>query len=353
MISFTRDKTQILKGVGLLLMLVHHTSNPAYWAEEGSSLFSYFGHQVMATKMCVYIFAFLVGYGFFCSPNKTLRYSVKRILLLVVPFWTMLFIMFIPAAYASNGLCNALCDNQLIGGGNSWPINLIYNMFGISESLNWYSWFVCFYILTILSLPYLHKFDARFSKWGWLISVFAYYVLECAIHVIPNWSSYPLLQSIFNYTLCIPYVIVGYQCGYWNSKGLLPRWFEGKKLLPIALITIVAVMLINAFRLSVAGFCIQAFYTPVLIFAVVGIFNSFKLSWLSKCLQKVGDLSMYMWFFHAIFFTTTVNLYTKDLVFEPIRNYIYTLVMTFILTFVGSWVIQKLLSPVMQVIKRM
>jgi uncharacterized membrane protein len=115
-ISFSREKTQILKGLGLLLMLVHHTSNPAYWAEEGSHIFSYFGHQVASTKMCVYIFAFLVGYGFFCSPNKTLKYSFKRILSLVVPFWAMLFVMFIPAAYASDELGNALSSNYLTGG---------------------------------------------------------------------------------------------------------------------------------------------------------------------------------------------------------------------------------------------
>jgi peptidoglycan/LPS O-acetylase OafA/YrhL len=157
---------------------------------------------------------------------------------------------------------------------------------------------------------------------------------------------------VFNYTLCIPVVIVGYQCGYWNGKGLVPRWFEGRNRLPVALIAIAATLLLKTISFPVAGFCIQAFYTPILIFAVVGIFNSFKLSWLSKGLQKVGDLSMYMWFFHAIFFTTSVNLYTKNLVFEPFHNYFYTLAMTFILTFAGSWVIKKLLSPVMQVIKR-
>jgi hypothetical protein len=352
MIPFSREKTQILKGIGLLLMLVHHTSNPAYWAEEGSKLFSYFGHQVTATKMCVYIFAFLVGYGFFCSSNKTFRYSFKRILSLVVPFWAMLFILFIPVAYASGELGNALNNNQLMGGGNSWPINLIYNLFGISESLNWYSWFVCFYILTILSLPCLHKFYERFPQWGWLISIFAYYAMEVAIHCVPNWNASPLLNNVFILASNIPLVIVGYQCGYWNSKGQLPKWFEGRRRLSIALIAIGAVMLLNAFRFPVAGFCIQAFYTPILIFAVVGIFNSFEPSWLSKGLQKVGDLSMYMWFFHAIFFTTTVNLYTKALVFEPFHNYCYTLAMTFILTYAGSWAIKKLLSPVMQAIKR-
>ena len=107
-IPFSREKTQILKGIALLLMLVHHTSLPNHWAEDGTTLFSYLGHQVFATKFCVWIFAFLVGYGFFCSKNKTLKYSLKRISLLVVPFWVMLLFMFIPAAYASGEMANII-----------------------------------------------------------------------------------------------------------------------------------------------------------------------------------------------------------------------------------------------------
>ena len=345
-ISFGRDKTQILKGIALLLMLVHHTSNPSYWSENGMSLYSYFEHQVASTKMCMYIFAFLVGYGFFCSKNKTLKYSLKRILLLIVPFWTILFGIFIPAAYVSGNLTEALMYNEM-----NPIIGLIYNIFGISETLNYYSWFVCFYILTIFSMPFLHIFYVKSPKWGWLISVIGYYIIECVIHCIPGWTMNLLIHSLFIYTLMIPLAIVGYQCGYWNQEGKLPEWFEGKKKAPLAIFTIVVIMLVNAFRYPVAGFCIQAFYTPLLIFAVVGLFNSFKVRWLSLGLQKVGDLSMYMWFFHAIFFTETVNLYTKFLVMEPIHYYLYTLFVTFVLTYIGSWIVKKLLTPIINRIK--
>lgn len=116
-ISFSREKTQILKGFALLLMLVHHTTLPSHWADEGTSLFSYLEHQVSATKMCVYIFAFLVGYGFYCSTNKTVRYSIKRILLLIVPFWAMLICMFLPAAYFSGELPKLIADNSSPWGG--------------------------------------------------------------------------------------------------------------------------------------------------------------------------------------------------------------------------------------------
>lgn len=200
-------------------------------------------------------------------------------------------------------------------------------------------------------MPYLHIVFERFPKYGWIASIVVYYIAECAIHMIPGWDTNPILHNLFTYTMDIPLVIVGYQCARWNQEGKIPTWFEGKRSVPMAIITITAIMLLNAFRLPVAGFCIQAFYTPLLVFAIVGIFNSFELKRLNQGLTKVGDLSMYMWFFHAIFFTEKVNLYTKNLVFEPVHNYFYTLFMTFVLTYCGSWVIKKLLTPVINKIK--
>lgn len=140
-------------------------------------------------------------------------------------------------------------------------------------------------------------------------------------------------------------------CAMWNMQGKLPHWFEGKKRLPVALLTIAIVVALQTLQIPTAGFCVQAFYIPFLVFALVGIFNSFELKWLKKGLTKVGDLSMYMWFFHAIFFTATVNLYTQWLVFTPFHNYFYTLFMTFALTYIASWGIKKIISPVIKRIK--
>ena len=350
MITFGRDKTKILKGIALLMMLVHHTSTPSYWADEGSTWFSFFSLQESATKLCVWIFAFLVGYGFFCSGNKTIRYSVKRILMLIVPFWTMMVFMFIPLSSVYGGFFNKLKTNSLddiFRGG----MEIVYNLFGISESLNWYSWFVFFYILTILAMPFLHRFYMRFPKFGWLVSILGFYGLTVLIHTFLPWSVYPILQNVFTFTSLVPVVIVGYMCAYWNSQGLIPKWFEGKHKWHLSLMTILLVLVIQALRIPTMGFCIQAFYTPFLIFAIIGIFNSYSLNVVRHFLLKVGDLSMYMWFFHAVFFTETVNLYTKNLVMEPFHSFPYTLLMTFVLTYLGSWCFKKLLTPLINKIK--
>ena len=38
-ISFDKEKTQLLKGIALIMMIIHHSSTPIYWAEKDSSLF--------------------------------------------------------------------------------------------------------------------------------------------------------------------------------------------------------------------------------------------------------------------------------------------------------------------------
>lgn len=347
-ISFSREKTQILKGIALLLMLVHHTVSKDYWTQDQSLLASAYDFVGHSTKMCVWIFAFLVGYGFFCSKNKTIRYSLKRIILLIIPFWAMLFFLFIPASYASGRLADALCNNHW--GASPW-MELFYNMFGFSESLNWYSWFVGFYCFSILMMPYIHKLLDRHNRFGWIIASGVFYTLAIVLHTIPNWDNMPIIHMMFTTCTLIPLIFIGYMCALWNNQGKIPTWYEGKKHIPFAVFTIVVVMLINAVKINIYGLCVQALYTPFLIFAIVGIFNSIDCKWIVKGLTKVGDLSMYMWFFHAIFFTETVNLCTKNLVFEPIHNYFYTLFMTFVFTYCGAWVIKKLLTPIINKIK--
>lgn len=335
-ILFDRDKTQILKGLALILMIFHHTIASGSWVENAPEVYDFL---VKSSKICVWIFAFLVGYGFNCSSNKSLKYSIKRIALLLIPFWVILWAIFIPASYFSGTL-------QRLG-----VVDIIYNMFGISLSLNWYSWFVCFYILAILSLPYLHRIIKSSPQYGWLIVLLGYYVLSAGLLFLPHRDTNPLLHSLYIYSTVMPNVVIGFMCAKWNHEGVLPTWFEGKYKLSLCILAVIVVLLIPGLDIPTKGFPLRAFTTPVFIFAVVGIFNSFKLKYLTSFLINIGNLSMYMWFFHAIFFTTTVNLYTKNLVFEPFHCFLYTFVMTFVLSYMASWIIKKLITPIINKIK--
>ena len=234
--------------------------------------------------------------------------------------------------------------------GGGW-IDVVWNLFGISETLNWYSWFVCFYILTILFMPFLSRFYTRYPKFGWIFSIMLFYVISVFTYLFTDWQSNLLFHNFFIFTTNVPVVIVGYMCGFWNKQGGIPLWFEGSSRWWLSLSAILCILLFKALNISTMGFSLEAFYTPIFVFASLGILKFVKCDILKGFLWKVGDLSMYMWFFHAIFFTETVNLYTKYLVMEPYHTYLYTLFMTFVLTYVGSWCFQKLLTPIMNKIK--
>lgn len=333
---FDRNKTQVLKGIALLLMIFHHTIRSGSWVANAPGGY---GFLEKSSKLCVWIFAFLVGYGFYCSSNKSLKYSLKRIALLLVPYWAILFGVNIPLSYVSGTLEN-------IG-----VKEVFYNMFGLSLSFNWYNWFVSFYILAILSLPFLQKIIEKYPRYSWIVILVGYYALLCLIRFLPMWNTNPYLYGLFNYALLMPNIILGLMCAKWNKEEKFPNWFEGKNKLWICLVVICVVLVIPGLNIPTKGLPLTAFYTPLLIFAILGVFNSFKMKHLMNFQIKVGDLSMYMWFFHAIFFTTSVNLYTKNLVFEPFHCFLYTFVMTFVLSYMASWIIKKLITPILNQMK--
>lgn len=221
-------------------------------------------------------------------------------------------------------------------------------MFGVDESLNWYSWFVCFYLLTICTMPYLHKLFLHFQKYGWLVAIFCFYLVECCLHLLPNWEKNWIIHNLFIYTSELPLVIVGYMCGKWNNDGSIPSWFEGNKKTLLSILAVILVLTFNATRVYTFGFCLQAFYTPILVFAVIGIYNSCGMGKIGRLLHKVGDKSMYMWFLHAVFFTSSVNMFTRNLVFKPFHSFFYTFAMTFLLTYIGAYIIKSVLTPILK-----
>ena len=85
--SFTKNHTEILKGVAILLMLFHHLFAFPEWYVEGVS---YIGIPLRANTLeyvigqfghiCVAVFAFLTGYGMFFSykSGSIIKKSFKK-----------------------------------------------------------------------------------------------------------------------------------------------------------------------------------------------------------------------------------------------------------------------------------
>lgn len=95
-----KKMTQMIKGLAILTMLMHHFIVIPVNSIEFSYITSLFGYFC---KICVALYALLSGYGYFFAKEKTIKYGLKKIWGLLKIYWLSLFTIFIPAAIFGGG----------------------------------------------------------------------------------------------------------------------------------------------------------------------------------------------------------------------------------------------------------
>ena len=97
---FDKDTSNILKGIALIMMFIHHFYTFPTWWLEGISyplierLSPYF---CAPFQLCVPIFCFLTGYFYFYNKNKSYKYSLKKITDILISYWCVFFVFAIIA----------------------------------------------------------------------------------------------------------------------------------------------------------------------------------------------------------------------------------------------------------------
>lgn len=273
-IDFTREKTQLIRGFAILAMIVHHCSAPegTFWWEVALSM-----------KICVTLFAFLVGFGYAFS-RKDLASGLFRALKLLVQFWILLFAVFVPLYIIE---------------GNELTLSLVLsNMFGLDSRLHWFSWFLYFYVFAMLIMPIVSRLVDRYGLWMLAVCIACSYGIECAIHLIPNWNENIFLQAVFDSQLNMPTAFVGY---YMASRKIFSK-IPVKKSYTIQIIAcIIITWALLMWNNSFMGFNLLVFHVPVIIACILSLFTIYDLKYLKILLVKLGDKSMLMWFIHALF----------------------------------------------------
>ncbi len=148
-------------------------------------------------KICVPMFTFLVGYGYAFAKEKNIIHGLKRIWHLLCYFWLILLGIFLPTAI-------------LAGGYHPSISNVLENMFGLESNLNWYSWYVYFYIFAMLIMIPASRIIKKFGIPG-VLGMLAISVMLCVIiHHIPGWSDNMWLQAAYDCFLCSPAMYSGF-----------------------------------------------------------------------------------------------------------------------------------------------
>ncbi len=305
-LTFGKDKTAIIKGIAIVFMIMLHCG------------------VADVLKLCVGIFTFMVGYGYAFAKEKDWRYSLQHIKKLLIPFWTILFVFTFPVMYAQGNL-----------GGSKM---ILLNMFGINSEYNWYSWFVTFYIYCMIIMPLISRIIDKKPIMATIGFIILAYVLEASVHAIPNWSDNDWSQRLYDCLLCTPGMLLGYLFAHkgWYTKVKAPAHWS---VTIVAVLLVASVFVLRNYVGSIAGFNFDFFYAPMFIMSVLIIFNQYKLPLLTNILIAFGNVSVYMWFFHALFFTETVRG-----VYEPLISISDSLLIvtpwTILLTFICSWSIR-------------
>lgn len=330
-LSFGKDKTAIIKGIAIVFMIILHCGEPeCYMSDIPALLNLWLVHLLASFKICVGIFTFMVGYGYAFAKKKDWRYSFQHIKKLLIPFWVILFVFTLPFCFHEVSL-------------SQW----LLNMFGVNSHYNWYSWFVAFFIYAMIVLPFMSRIIDRWPLIGSAGLIVLTYGIEVIIHqFVPNFSGNDWTQRLFDCMICSPTMVFGYLFAkkQWFLKIRVPQ--NGVSVVA----ALILVVLVFAARMSISdimSFNLDFFFAPLFILAVLVVFNIARLPILVKILTMLGETSVYMWFFHALYFQTV----TRD-VYQPLicftENLWLIILFAVLLTFFCSFILAKITQSLMK-----
>lgn len=215
-------------------------------------------------------------------------------------------------------------------------------MFGINSSLNWFSWFVTFYIYAMVVMPFISRFIDKRPIPGALTCITVAFACEVTLHELyPDYIDNDWTQRLFDCLLQTPCMILGYLFAKrrWYLKVKVPQ--TRVLSLPIAIACGGIILVIRSLYPHILGFNMDFLYAPMLIFLILVVANQIHSKVVSKTLTTLGETSVYMWFFHALFFTEAVRPIYQP--FVAICNSLWIATFwTIVITFICSWCIKTL-----------
>ena len=345
LVRFDKGMTSIVKGFAIIFMIILHSYGDNY---DVSLDFSH-GYLLMYRsqfKICVGMFTFMVGYGYAFSKTKDIKYGLIHIKKLLIPFWTILFLFSAP-----------FCISYIL---DSDIKTILYNLFGVTDRnpkpfLN-YGWFVYFFIFSMAVMPIISRFIDKNPIKNSVISIIILFSIEVVFHEIPRImgifnidiprvAETDLPLAFFNCLIMSPIMVLGYlfaQKGYFERINV--NYLSRFSTLCVCILTMIAIIVLRKFTYNDHNpFNLDFFYSPMMITAIVILFSKFQWRYFRAILTKMGGVSVYMWFFHALFFTTAVKWFYQPAItiFSDIN---LVVLWTIILTFFASWGIKSVVD---------
>lgn len=316
-VLINKDNSLMLKGVGILLMLVHHLfysewSQPLYddITIHGVGVVNQLG---VFCKLCVAVFIFVSGYGLAVSTPKDIKlkdFYWHRFKKLWLNYW-YIWLIFVPISVFVFG--RTFTDAY----GNHAIAKAILEFFGFAKMFGvmgynptW--WFYNCIIILYLIFPLLNKYLFKTP----------YLFVSIALTII-------LVRFVPGANVIADYLFV-FLLGMFMSRMPL-YWLEGTKIWHI----IVAIIILSVWRLTNSSpkYIVDAFLCAG--FAIF-LYKVTIWKWLSKVLESLGKHSMNMFLTHTFifYFWFTDYIYITR---NPIIIFLSLLVSSYLISIVIEW----------------
>jgi surface polysaccharide O-acyltransferase-like enzyme len=337
---------KIIKGVAILFMLLLHLFcrkdvNGLYETfpmVNGVPIVYYIG---LFGDACVPMFCFASGYGLFVSllneKESFLKKNLKRILKLLVNYWTVLiFFVIVGTLVGKNGI---------IPGSH---IKFILNFFVISHSYNGAWWFVQTYIILVILAPYLFKVVKKYNSAILLIvSGLIYFIayIQRINHVI-DFGKVTAIITLANAIVLVGTSQFSFVVGAIFAKEKIFSKISNR-LINISQKNLLCY--IGIFLLVI----VHSLYESMIIAPITGIlficfFNLInKSDSLLKILDYISTHSTNLWLTHMFFYMTIF----PGLTFAP-RYPILIFCWLIILCLFSSYMINLIYKPIIQIIEK-
>lgn len=336
--KFDVKMTNRIKGVALMLMLVHHFFGFSEWYVDGIDYSQYMFLNLpiqiwtqISTKICVPMFAFLTGWAYFFAKEKNYKYSFKKISVFLVNYWLILFGVVLPLYVFVGGVVPSLKDMML-------------NMLALkADNMVMFAWYVYFYIFTMLVLPFWVKrltdkpvVDIVVSYAICTLTYGAMWMLKVeGLEIVIN-----VFYDSFFWFMC---VLAGFFVAKYDVFGKLYQVFYTPNVLKSVLI-IIAVLICRMNWTKLCGVPLDSIYVTIVIFELLNIFADNRCKVVNRFFEFVGHHSTNVWFLHGVFFDPVTNVLQKYAyipkvpVFVVLWAFVLCIPVSFVINFIMKYV---------------
>ncbi len=320
-----------LKGVAVILLYILHffASSNLWLPEYYLSKFLYFEKYLQhSANLCVAVFAFLTGYGFWFSSDKSFFHALKKVGRVLRVYW-LIFIFFFVFAVISGIYPNFMLKK------------IILVFFGFSNEILCgdimpFYWYVPFYITTLFLLTiansFLIKYENIFRDFFY-VAVFPLIIFSLVGNIFKTVSC---LQRFFvDLDLWFPCAGVGFITARYSlferlDSYLSPVINKDRKTIETVTASIVFISIIMYGMYSYPGmiyrinssffmpfvFNMSTFYILFFVYAIIKLLLLINFSFIKMVLITLGTNSLYMWLLNGIFFNVFKG-YTQPLLIFP------------------------------------